>query len=152
MLNERLQRCLQAGLSIIVGSVDAHGAPTCCRAYGLRSTDELETVTVYVPVATSHETIQALATTGRLAIGATWPADHSATQLKGVVTDTRLARDDEATFVREQLRVWSDVLAKFGVPKRLSSRATCWPAFAVTMRVEEIYEQTPGPKAGGRLR
>ena len=152
MLNERLQRCLQPGLSIIVGSVDAHGAPTCCRAYGLRSTDDLETVTVYVPIATSHETIQALATTGRLAIGATWPADHSATQLKGMVTDTRLAREDEAAFVRDQVRVWSDVLAEFGVPKRLSIRATCWPAFAVTMRVEEIYEQTPGPKAGGRLR
>ena len=152
MLNERLQRCLQPGLSIIVGSVDANGCPTCCRAYGLRSADDLETVTVYVPVATSHETIQALATTGRLAVGATWPADHSATQLKGVVTDTRLAREDEVVFVREQIRVWSDVLAEFGVPRRLSSRATYWPAFAVTMRVEEIYEQTPGPKAGGRLR
>ena|SRR5215475_4408067 len=152
MLTPRLQRCLQPGLSIIVGSVDAQGAPTCCRGYGLRSTDELETVTVYVPVATSHETIQALATTGRLAIGATYPADHSATQLKGVATETRLAREDEAAFIREQVRVYADNLAAFGIPKRLSSRATCWPAFAVTIRIEEIYEQTPGPKAGGRLR
>ena len=152
MLKPRLQRCLQPGLSIVVGAADAQGMPTCCRAFALRSQDELKSVTVYVPIATSHETIQALATTGRLAIGATWPADHSATQLKGVVTDTRLAREDEAAFVRDQIRVWSDVLAEFGVPKRLSSRATYWPAFAVTMRVEEIYEQTPGPKAGGRLR
>src|SRR5215470_1633236 len=111
MLNPRLQRCLEPGLSVIVGSVDAQGAPTCCRAYGLRSTDELETVTVYVPVATSHETIQALAMTGRLAIGATYPADHSATQLKGVVTETRLAREDESAFVREQMRVYTEVLA-----------------------------------------
>src|SRR5215470_4694058 len=90
MLSPRLQRCLEPGLSIIVGSVDAQGAPVCCRAYALRSTDDLETVTVYMPVATSHETIQALATTGRLAIAATHPADHSATQLKGVAMDTRL--------------------------------------------------------------
>jgi len=152
MLTPRLERCLQPGLSIIIGSVDAHGSPTCCRGYGLRSTDDLETVTVYVPVATSHETIQALATTGRLAIGASSPADHSSTQLKGVVTDTRLAREDEASLVREQLRVWCDVLAEFGVPRQLSNRATYWPAFAVTMRVDEICEQTPGPKAGSRLR
>src|SRR5215467_13183697 len=123
MLTPRLQRCLQPGVSVIVGSVDAHGAPTCCRAYGLRSTDDLETVTVYVPVATSHETIQALATTGRLSIGASYPADHLSTQLKGVVTDTRLAREDEAPIVREQLRVWCEVLAEFGVPRRLSNRA-----------------------------
>jgi hypothetical protein len=152
MLNPRLQRCLEPGVSIIVGAVDAHGMPVCCRGYAVRSSDDLETVTVYVPVATSHETIQAVATAGRLAIGATYPADHLATQLKGVATDTRLAREDELAFVRERFRVYADVLEAFGVPKRLLNRATYWPAFAVTMRVEEIYEQTPGPKAGGRLR
>lgn len=152
MLNVRLQRCLEPGLSILVGVADEHGVPTCCRAYALRSTDALETVTVYVPVATSHETIQALATTGRLAVAATHPADHSATQLKGVATETRLAREDEGAFIRERISSYADVLDAFGVPKRLSSRIVCWPAFAVTMRVEEIYEQTPGPKAGSRLR
>jgi hypothetical protein len=152
MLNARLQRCLEAGLSILVGVADAHGVPTCCRGYALRSTDELETVTVYVPLATSHETIQALATTGRLAVGATHPADHSATQLKGVATETRLAREDEAAFLRERISAFADMLDAFGVPKRVSSRIIYWPAFAVTMRVEEIYEQTPGPRAGSRLR
>jgi len=152
MISPRLQRCLEPGLSILVGVADAHSMPTCCRGYALRSTDELETVTVYLPVATSHETIQALAMTGRLAIAATHPADHSATQLKGVAMDTRLSREDEAAFVRERIRAYADVLDAFGVPKRLSGSIVYLPAFAVTMRVEEIYEQTPGPKAGSRLR
>jgi hypothetical protein len=38
------------------------------------------------------------------------------------------------------------------VPRRLTRTVVHWPAFAVTIRVEEIYEQTPGPKAGTRLR
>jgi hypothetical protein len=25
---------------------------------------------------------------------------------------------------------------------------TCWPAFAIDLLVEEIYDQTPGPRAG----
>src|SRR6185369_5466069 len=124
MLNPRLQRCLEPGVSIIVGSVDAQGVPVCCRGYAVRSSDDLETATVYLPVATSHETIQAVATTGRLAIGATYPADHSATQLKGVATDTRLAREDELAFVRERFSVYADVLEAFGIPKRLLNRAT----------------------------
>jgi hypothetical protein len=152
MLSPRLQRCLEPGLAILVGVADRHGVPVCCRGYAIRSTDDLETATVYVPVATSHEVIQALATTGRLGIGTTHPADHSATQLKGVAIDTRLAREDEAAFVRDRVDAYTDVLAAFGVPKRLSNRFVSWPAFAVTIRVEEIYEQTPGPKAGGRLR
>jgi hypothetical protein len=152
MLTPRLQRCLQPGLSIVVGAADAQGMPTCCRAFALRSQDELKSVTVYVPIATSHETIQALATTGRLAITATHPAEHSATQLKGVTTETRLAREDEAAFVRERVGAFVEILDGYGVPRRVSNRATSWPAFAITMRVEEIFEQTPGPNAGSRLR
>ena len=46
MLTPRLQRCLQPGLSIVVGAADAQGLPTCCRAFALRSQDELKSVTV----------------------------------------------------------------------------------------------------------
>jgi len=27
-----------------------------------------------------------------------------------------------------------------------------WPAFAIEMKVDQIFDQTPGPKAGTRLR
>jgi hypothetical protein len=139
-------------VSIVVGVADARGMPTCCRAYALRSQDDLTTLTVYLPVSTSHETIQTLATTGRLAVAATHLRDHLATQLKGVTVETRLAREDEAAFVRGRIDAYVDVLAAAGIPKRLSRRAAHWPAFAVTIRVEDIYEQTPGPQAGARLR
>jgi hypothetical protein len=139
-------------LSILVGTVDAHGMPSCCRAIAIASVDELKTVTVYLPVATSHETIQNVATTGRLAIAATHPIDHCATQLKGTTTEARLAREDEASFVRGRLEAFADVLDTIGVPRRLTRSVAHWPAFAVSMRVEQVFEQTPGPKAGSRLR
>ena len=56
-------------------------------------------MTVYVPVATSRETIANIAATERLAIVTTHPLSHCATQLKGIVERTRLARDDEEPFV-----------------------------------------------------
>jgi hypothetical protein len=44
------------------------------------------------------------------------------------------------------------VLAQIGIPRRVTRAVTCWPAFAIQMKVEEIYDQTPGPKAGLRMR
>lgn len=152
MSTSRVHRCLEPGLSIIVGTVDIHGAPSCCRSYAIKSDDDLETLTVYLPVATSHDAIQGLAMTKKLAVAATQPMESSATQLKGTAIETRLAREEEAAFVNERLDAFADMLVGFGVPRRLTRTAVHWPAFAVTIRVEEIYEQTPGPKAGTRLR
>ena len=152
MSDPRIHRCLEPGLSILVGTVDAHGVPACCRAIAIASNDDLETVTVFLPVATRHEAIQNIATTRRVAVASSNPIDNRSTQIKGTTVDARLAREDEAGIVRRNLDAWTDVLHRVGVPRRLTRSVAHWPAFAVTMRVEEIYEQTPGPQAGTRIR
>lgn len=152
MDHTRVKRCLDAGMSLLVATVNAENVPSCCRAVALASADDLATVTVYLPLATSHETVQNIATTRRLAIGATYPHDNFSIQLKGTASDTRLARDDEAAFVRSRLNAFADVLDAIGIPRRVSANAACWPAFAVDMRVEQVFDQTPGPNAGTRLR
>lgn len=151
-MNERLFKSVEPGVSVIVGSVDTAGNPSCCRAVGLRSNDDLATVTVFVPVATSNETMANIAATKRLAIVTTHPISHCATQLKGVVERVRPARDDEEPFVVEHFAGFGSVLNAIGYPLRVTRSVTHWPAFAVEVRVDEIYEQSPGPKAGTRLR
>lgn len=151
-MDERLVKSVEPGVSVIVGSVDADGNPSCCRAVGLKSGDDLATVTVFVPVATSRDTIANVAATQRLAVVTTHPISHCATQLKGVVQRTRPARDDEEAFVVAHLGGFWSVLNAIGYPPRVTRSVAYWPAFALEMRVEEIYEQSPGPKAGTRLR
>jgi len=148
----RLRRCLEPGLSILVGTADAAGTPSCCRGIAIQSLDEFETVTVFLPVATSHETIHNVATTKQLAVVATHPRDNFATQFKGITIDARLAREDESIFVRQRLDAHANMLERIGVPRRLTHRVAHWPAFALTMRVEQVFDQTPGPKAGSRIR
>jgi hypothetical protein len=145
-------RALESGTSVVMASVDAHNVPSCCRAIALMSNDDAATVTVFVPLATSHDVLRNIAMTKRVAITATNPLDHCSTQLKGVSIDARLARDDEAAFVRARRDAFADNLDAIGVPARVTRNVSCWPAFAVTVRVDEIFEQTPGPKAGSRLR
>jgi hypothetical protein len=148
----RIRRCLENGLSILVASADAQGNPACCRAVGLSSRDDLATLTVYVPMATSQQVIANLATTRRIAVVAVHTIDHSGTQLKGIAETTRVAREDEASLVRRYLSGFASALDAIGVPTRITTTMAHWPAFAIEVRVAEIYDQSPGPKAGGRLR
>ncbi len=151
MSHTRVERCLEAGLSVLVGTADADGMPACCRGIAIKTPDDLATITVYVPVATSHETIHNMAMTKKLAVTVTNPRDNFATQFKGEATEARLAREDEAAFVRARLEAFADVLDRIGVPRRMTRGVAHWPAFAVTMRVEHTFDQTPGPRAGSRL-
>jgi hypothetical protein len=78
----------------------------------------------------------------------THPRDNFATQFKGSAVEARLAREDEAPFVRARLDAFADVLDRIGVPRRVTRGMAHWPAFAVTLRVDQTFEQTPGPNAG----
>lgn len=152
MVPRAAHRCLNPGTTIVVGTIDPHGAPGICRAMAVASHDSLATLLVYLPVATGHTTIQNLAATKRVAVTVMNPVDNSATQLKGSLVDVRLAGDDEAGFVRSQFEAFIEALDRLGVPKRLSRSLQYWPAFAVQMRVEQMFEQTPGPQAGSPLK
>lgn len=151
-MTTRALQCLDPGLSILVGTVNPQGIPSCCRGIAVASRDALATLTVYIPVATSQDTIQNVALTGRLAVAASHPVTHCTTQLKGRTIEARLAREDEAEIVRHGLDAFADILDTIGVPRRRTRSAAHWPAFAITMQVEEMFEQTPGPQAGTRLR
>jgi hypothetical protein len=145
---ERVQRCLQGGVSVLVGSVNSEGVPACCRGIAIRSDDELTTLTLYVPSATSQQVIANVATTRRVAVVASEPISHWTTQIKGTTTNVRVATEAEREFIRTRLHEFAEVLAQIGLPKKITKGANFWPAFAIELTIHEIFDQTPGPRAG----
>jgi len=143
---------IDEGMSVIVGTVSPDGKPAGCRAICATSKDNLQTMTVYVPMATSRDVVSNVATTHRLAVVGSYPPDHSTMQVKGTTTNVRLATDGEQELLRIRLDRFADVLHSLGVPRRLTRSISYWPAFAIDMNVEEVFEQTPGPKAGTPIR
>jgi hypothetical protein len=145
-------RVLEPGTTVVMASVDAQKVPSCCRAIAVASTGDDATLTVYVPLATSHDVLRNIATTRRVAITVTAPLTHTSTQLKGTTVDVRLAREDEAAFVHARRDAMAETLDALGLPRRVTGNVSCWPAFAVTARIDEMFDQTPGPNAGAPLR
>ena len=144
-------RCLEGGTSILLSTVDPRGVPACCRAIAVNSGDGFRSMTVYVPVATSREIIANVASTKRLAISVSHPLDYDTVQLKGTTTGVRLANDDEQALVEKRLDEFADVLSEIGLPRKITRSITHWPAFAIEMNVEQVFDQTPGPKAGNPM-
>ena len=153
MLDERLLRvAADGGTSVLVGSADSNAIPACCRGIAVSTDGALTRATIYVPVATSRDVVANAATTKRLAVMITRVVEHVGVQLKGSVETIRLAADDEAPFVRRRLAEFADVLDEIGLPRRIFRSVAHWPAFAIEVSVEEIYDQTPGPRAGASIR
>lgn len=149
---ESVARQIGPGRSVLVGTVDPSGWPATCRGVGLLLDEDRQGFTVYVPVATAAETVANLATNGRIAVSASEAVSHQSLQLKGRIRAVRIARDDEAPLVRESVERYADVLDRVGLPRGVTRAMTCWPAFAIEVTVEAVFDQTPGPRAGALVR
>lgn len=145
------ERCLEEGTSILLASADPKGWPACCRGIAVTSADGFQNITVYVPVATSREIVANVASTRRLAVSISHPLDYDTVQLKGTTTGVRLARDDEQDFIEKRLLSFADVLAEIGLARKFTRAIAHWPAFVIDMKVEHVFDQTPGPKAGNPM-
>ncbi|HYI10545.1 MAG TPA: hypothetical protein VEK57_15900 [Thermoanaerobaculia bacterium] len=151
MSRGKLQNYAVGGVSVVVGSVDADGIPTCCRGIAIRTKDDFDTVTVFLPAATAQETVANVATTHRLAVTCSHPLSHETIQIKGLTRGVRLAPAADEGFVRERLEQFAEVLDTIGLPRHITRRIAHWPAFAIDISVEAVFDQTPGPKAGEPL-
>jgi hypothetical protein len=151
MISERLRKCVESGLSIVLGTADSDRMPSCCRAIAITTHDDFETVTIYVPVATSHETLANIATTRRVAVTCSQIPSHQSTQIKGVTRAVRLAPPSDRPFVQERLEALAESLNLIGMPRRFTRSMASWPAYAIDLSIEEVFDQTPGPKAGNLL-
>jgi hypothetical protein len=115
------------------------------------SDDGLRTATVYLPVATSRDTIANVATTGRIAVAATHVVEHDSVQIKGATRNIRLATEEERPLIEGRLLAFGKVVEPLGLPLHITRSVNCWPAFAIEIEVEHIFEQTPGPRAGQQI-
>lgn len=148
MLTPELITFVEAGLSVLVGTRDARLFPECVRAVAARVERSRRELSVFVPVATGAVTVANLRDNGRIAVCFTRPRDHRSLQIKGSMIALREATPRDRPFVDTYRAALGDELAWVGLPLRLSRRMVHWPCHAVRLRIESLFDQTPGPGAG----
>ncbi len=151
MITPELARFIESGISVLVGTRDARLRPDCLRAAGVRADAAAGTLTIFLPAKTSERALANLADNGRIAVTVTRAIDHRSLQIKGEAVAVRPSSPEERGFIEQYLELLAADWSHVGVPRKATKSMNYWPAFTVTLRSEALFEQTPGPGAGGPL-
>jgi hypothetical protein len=85
-----------------------------------------------------------------LALTVSRPYDHRSLQVKGHMLEMRDSTDKDRANQERWLIGFVEHLHIIGLPRSLVRTLKIFPSVAVTMCVEDLFEQTPGPGAGRR--
>jgi hypothetical protein len=148
MLTPELQSFLEGPHSIMVASRDAALVPALARAITLMCEPDGQHVIAVLPSVASARVLEQLAANGRVAVVSELSATHRTIQLKGQVVAIEAMPESARPAVEARAEAFFAQLELVGLPRSLSSRLVRWPCTAVRIRVEQVFEQSPGPGAG----
>jgi hypothetical protein len=153
MLDPETVALLESGCSIAVATVDPDGAPHASRGFGLTVLPDGIHVRLLLDAA-DRANLANLAGGGSIAVTGVAVPTLKAVQIKGRADEPILTTDagDLARAARHLDSFFTDVSSVEGTPIALVDRLTP-TAFAVcTVTVAEVFDQTPGPRAGSPVR
>jgi hypothetical protein len=151
LIGSELQRFLESGVSVLVGTRDRLLVPEAARGFGLRVESGGRELAVFVPHVWGRRTVANLRDNGRIAVSAARPIDHRSVQAKGAVVEIRDGEAADLAAIERYRELLVADFAAYGYPPRILLRFTAWPCHVVRFAVEALYEQTPGPRAGDPL-
>lgn len=143
-----LGEMFESGVSILVGTRSASFLPEAARGCGALVHPDRRRLTLFVPAAVAERTLANLADNGQIAVGFSNILDHKTMQVKGRAVETRDASENERDTIVRYQGAFIEVLAMIGLPRTRTRPWNVWPSKAITIEVDEIFHQTPGPGAG----
>jgi hypothetical protein len=154
MIPDRIVEVIHGPAWMYAGTRDESLHPAQTFVVGAVVHPDRETVTFFVPESRSARILSDLENNGKVALAASW-VTHEAYQLKGHYISS-CPTDAKDRAVQELYR--SKLLAattRAGYPEQIAKPLVLGyayePGVAISFRVEEIFQQTPGPEAGKKI-
>lgn len=127
-------------------------APGGARVWAVSVDEDRTHITAFVPREAAGRILPDLEENGRAALVFGRPTDDRACQIKGAFAGARPAAPREKALVLRQVERFCADLDAIGMPAAVSAAWKTWPCTAIRIRVAEVFNQTPGPGAGERIR
>jgi hypothetical protein len=151
MIDRELASFLEEGIAIQLGTRSDRLEPNGVRVVAVSVDGDGTHVVAYVPEVSGPQVLPDLEANGQAALVFARPPDERACQVKGKFAGARTATADERAMVQAQWDRWLDRLTTIGVPRPTFDQWVTWPCIAIRVRVNAIFNQTPGPGAGAPL-
>jgi hypothetical protein len=151
MIDRQLADFLEEGLGIHIGTRNDRLEPNGARALAVKVDDDGFHMVVYIASSAAPRVLGDLKSNGQIAVSFGRPIDDRACQVKGVFDSHRPATPDERPLVIGQREGFIAQLGRIGIPAQPLAGWDTWPATAIRLKANAVFEQTPGPKAGTPL-
>ena len=151
MIPQQLAEFLEEGLSTHIASRNDRLEPSAARVAALVVNEDCRHLVAYVPTVAAAVVLPDLRANGQVAIVSARPPDERGCQVKGVFVDAWDATDADRDIVALQWERFRGRLEMIGLPRAATDSWVIWPCTAIQVRVQALFDQTPGPGAGARL-
>ena len=151
MIQGPLATFLQEGVGIHLATRNAALEPNGTRALAVKVEDDGRHLVVYVAQVACVRILGDLEDNGQAAVSFGRPVDDKACQVKGTFLAARDASDDERPLIAAQWDGFLASLEQIGIPRAATRAWITWPAVAIRLRVNAVFDQTPGPGAGAQI-
>jgi hypothetical protein len=142
---------LGRGLAIVVATRDDDLRPEITRGWGPQVAGDGTALTLCVAAAPGSATLANLGANGAIAATFSLPTSYRTVQLKGAVLELCAPAAGHLARVEAHVAGFAAEVEQVGIPREAVRRLVDPELVAVSFSVRELYDQTPGPNAGGRL-
>ena len=148
MIPENLVEFIHGNTFMHIGARNEKLQTTASRVLGAKVNPDGDSFTCYIPKAVTDKLVSNLEACSETAVTMSTIPSHEAYQFKGTCTSIREADDGELAQAQAYLDKMVAFTSQFGIPEDFFRAFVVDPSIAVTLKVEEIYDQTPGPGVG----
>lgn len=149
MLTPDLVTFLKEGLAIMVATRDEKNLARGTRAYGIFTHEDKEQITFYINELSSAPILKNMLSNREISLGIARSTDYRAIQIKGKYVDHRTIDERDRLLIERHTVMFADNVDKAGGDReRYLKSFPCFPAIAVTMKVDTVFNQTPGSPSG----
>ncbi|MBV8464675.1 MAG: hypothetical protein JO218_01905 [Burkholderiales bacterium] len=153
-LSPELSSFLEGGQAIALASRGSDHRPSVAMALACRVTAAGDGLTLLLPRMQAWQLLADVANSGRLAAVFSQPRTHRSIQVKAIDAFETVPEPEDGILVARQRESATLALAALGYDAdflRVMFDFAAGDLTAIQMGVDEIFDQSPGPRAGQRL-
>lgn len=145
---------LNGPLSISIATRNAELRPHFARGFGIRLNDDQTQLTVMVPKAVAKECLDDIEDNGLIATTVAHMSSFRTRQFKGKVKQIADCSDEDYELMKRIREAGSETSRLFFSPEAGDGwgKYLLKPGVAITFELSELFEQSPGAKAGEKLK
>jgi hypothetical protein len=153
LLSEANAAFVQRYTSMSVAARDGQNWPVLARGLGMRISADRRRLSVFLSATHSAQVLQCLRENGSIALAVTRPTTHETLQFKGRVLEIAPLSADDRTEMAAYRDSVIEELAPLGYRPEFVNMVLAGgeDGVAVSFEPAEVFNQTPGPKAGEKL-